>query len=100
MKYKVTALQDVRFLAHVRGTTPEQIDGKILSRPIETEQWISLKAGTSRRGLGMPVGVDPDLVPDAEPMSHHGVRIVLILLSADASPQEFFGLLRIEQQDD
>jgi hypothetical protein len=100
MKYKVTALQDVRFLAHVRGTTPDNIGGIVLHRPTESLQWLSLKAGHSRKDLGRVEGVDPSFVPDEEAISVRGVRSVHLKYDEASLPQEFFDLLRVELQDD
>jgi hypothetical protein len=100
MKYKVTALKDVRFLAYVGGAESEAIDGKILTRPTERLEWISLKAGQSRERLHMVVGVDPIFLPGEDSISLHGVRSVLLELPSSAEPRESFGLLRLEQQDD
>ena len=98
MEYKVTALRDVTIRAYVRGQTPQRLGDSVFMRPSEREEWISLRAGEVREGLGLVLGVAPRSAPDQTPVHIHGIAMVLPDegWSSDDLPKEFFGLFRLE----
>ena len=97
MEYKVTALHDVTIRAFVRHKTPERLGSVIVMRPSEREEWISLRAGDVRDGLGMVIGAHPSSVPGETPVHIHGVAMVFIESWSDKElPKEFWGLFRLE----
>lgn len=97
MTFKVTALRDVTFWGYVRSQSVEVIGGAVGVRPRESEQWISLRAGEVRGGLGLILGIAPQCLPRESAITVSGVRMVLLpSYSPDTLPREFFGLLRLE----
>jgi len=100
MTYKVTALKDVRFLTHLRRKKAVEIGGVIGMRPYETREWISLRRGESRDGLGLLMGIDPHFLPQEQGLTVEGESFVPLSGSLDILPKDFFGLLRIEAGTD
>jgi len=101
MEYKVTALKDVTIRAYVRSQTPVNRGGHILMKPEERQDWVSLRAGEVRDGLGLVIGVHPNCVPNQPPMHVRGVAMILTEgWSNDQLPKEFFGLYRLEVSKD
>jgi len=97
MTYKVTALKTVTIRAYVRGKTAVRIGGQIAMKPSERDEWIQLKAGEVRDGLGLVIGVHPSSLPDHVPTHIHGIATVLSEgWSPDDLPKEFNGLYRLE----
>jgi hypothetical protein len=97
MEYKVTALQDVTLRAYVRSKKPKDIGGHVVLAPTESQQWVSLRAGEVRDGLGLVVGVHPKCCPDERAVSLQGVSIVTGQgWSNSELPKEFYGLFRLE----
>ncbi len=88
MEYRVTALKDVTIRAYVR-----------LKPHGEREEWISMRAGEVREGLGMLLGVHPSSAP-GQPVVH--VRGIAMIMgdgwSPDQLPMDFLGLFRLEVQ--
>lgn len=99
MKYKVTALNDVTVLAYVRSEIIEHVGAAIGRRPAKRKEWVSLRAGEVREGLGMIVGVHPRSCPGTVPTHIDGLPIVMSPPWSNAGlPKEFFGLFRLEVQ--
>lgn len=97
MKYKVTALKDVIIRAYVRGSTPVRIGEHIAMKPSEREEWVSLRAGQVRDGLGLVLGVHPGSLPNEEPIHVEGIPMILgDGWSNEDLPKEFHGLFRLE----
>ena len=101
MEYKVTALHDVTIRAYVRFQTPVNRGGRILMKPGETQEWVSLRGGEVRDGLGLVIGVHPNCMPNQIPRYVKGVPMILTdTWSNDELPKEFFGLFRLEVSGD
>ena len=99
MEYKITALRDVTIRAFVRYQIPQQIGGQLVMRPSERQEWISLRAGEVKDGLGMVMGVHPQSVPTETPVHIAGVPMIQLEgWSNDELPKEFLGLFRLEAQ--
>ena len=97
MKYKVTALQDVTIRAYVRGETPIRLGNQVVMKPTEHEEWVSLRAGQFRDGLGLVIGVHPNSLPDESPTHVKGVPMIIGEgYSSEELPKEFHGLYRLE----
>jgi hypothetical protein len=97
MEYKVTALRDITIRAYVRSQTPVDYGGHIFMKPDERQEWVSLRAGEVRDGLGLVIGIHPSCIPDETPTHVTGVAMILTEgWSNDQLPKEFFGLYRLE----
>jgi len=99
MTYKVTALGDVTFRAYVRGQKLLVVGGAVGVRPVESEEWITLRAGESREGLGLVLGISPRSLPQQPVIHISGIPMVLMpSYSPQTLPKDFFGLLRLEAE--
>jgi len=100
MKYKVTALRDVTVRAFVPTQTPVRIGTQTVMKPSEQEEWISLRAGEVRDGVGLVLGVHPASLPNEIATHVQGVPMILTAGWSNADlPKEFFGLYRLECQE-
>ena len=68
-------------------------------RPTEGLEWISLRQGESETGLGLIRGIHPKCLPGETPYTVDGVQMVLLDVVNSNLPTEFFGLLKIETED-
>ena len=99
MEYKVTAIHKVTIRAYVRFKEPVRMGEHILMKaPSERQEWISLRAGEVRDGLGLVLGVSPSSLPDKTPT--HVMGVAMILLEGDSTTDLpkgiFLGLFRLE----
>jgi hypothetical protein len=95
--FKVIALKSVRFLANVRIQKPQRIGSDTVFVPGEKAEWIFLKEGDTKDGLGMVLGVEPRYAPNAT-KRREGALIYAELdqwFEGDL-PKDFFGVLRLE----
>ncbi len=97
MEYKVTALRDVTVRAYIRFQKPERIGDLLMMRPAEREEWVTLRQGEVRSGLGLVIGVHPRSCPAEMAIHVRGVPMVMSeSWSNEDLPKEFFGLFRLE----
>jgi len=100
MKYKITALKDVTIRAYVRGHTPVHLGNQVAMKPTEHEEWISLRAGEVREGLGLVLGVHPKSLPSEPPIHVEGIPMIIGSgWSNEELPKEFYGLYRLEMSE-
>ena len=98
MRYKVTATKNVVIRANVRGTRIERIGNNDVIRNNETQEWIKLKAGEVRDGLGFIWGIHPEYAP-GRPFGYSkfaGAEIVLPPDVEQGYPMDVYGLFRLE----
>ena len=102
MTYKVAALRNVTILANIRGQRRVNLGGQFAMIPSESKQWVTLRAGESLEGLGMPVGIHPASAPGEMPIHTPGLPAFVTMDQwSDATlPQEFLGLFRLEVESD
>ena len=81
--YKVTALQDVTIRACVS----------------EKPEWVNLQAGEVRHGLKTILGVHPNDAPEHRAIHAFGATFVVTDTHGLPLPTEFYGVLRVEQED-
>ena len=86
MPYKVTALKNVTIKAMVRTQVRENIGTDHIFRPSEREEWITLRAGEVRDGLGLVLETHPK----------HGLALAEQGFLDGDLPKEFGGLYRLE----
>lgn len=97
MSYRVTALANVTIRAYMPHQTPVRLGPSIVMKPGEREEWVTLRAGQVREGLGLVLGVHPNSLPEAEAWHINGVKMVLPESWSTADlPKDFFGLFRLE----
>jgi hypothetical protein len=97
MHYNVTAKRDIRLLARIRFERLVEGEGYQAMRPAERKEWIALRAGETRKGLGMPVGLDPECVPPEHRPGLGGPPSVQIdIPQAPGEVLDVWGLLLIE----
>jgi hypothetical protein len=95
MTFKVTAIRNVTIRAYVRFQEPVDLGGHIAMKPSERREWITLRAGEIRDGLGMVLGVSPEYLPNHQALRNPGEPPV-VFLEPQNLPAEHFGLFRLE----
>ena len=97
MSYKIIALRDVTVRAYVRTQAIKRLGTDVITHPSERQEWIALKAGETRTGLGLVVGIHPSCRPDEIPTHVNGVAMIIGdgWLDGDL-PKEFYGLFRLD----
>ena len=82
--YKVTALQDVTIRACV--------DDK--------PEWVNLHAGEVRHGVKTVLGVHPNDAPEHRAIHAFGATFVVTDTRGLPLPSEFYGVLRVEEEEE
>ena len=95
MTFKVTAIKDVTIRAYVRFQEPVDLGGCIAMKPSERREWVALRAGETRDGLGMVLGVSPEYLSNHQAMRTPGEPLV-VFLEPKNLPAEHFGLFLLE----
>jgi hypothetical protein len=99
MKFKITVHKNVKIRANIRGEKIERIGSNDVIRNSETQEWISLKAGEVRDGLGFVWGVSPEFAPErmAGYSKFANARIVPLPDVETGYPMDVFGLFTLEK---
>ena len=72
----------------------------VAMKPSEHEEWISLRAGEVRDGLGFVLGVHPSCLPHEMPSQVNGVTMIIVSGWSDADlPKDFYGMFRLESYE-
>ena len=98
MTYKVTALKNVTIRARIRGQRLVPVGNQYATIPSETEEWVTLRLGEARSGLGLVLGVHPSSAPGEQAISYNGGPQMVSAggWSNEELPKEFLGLFRLE----
>jgi len=92
MRSKYTAIKDVRIYANVVTQMKQVREGVVFpARPVNTKQWVEMRAGETREDISLILGIDPKLLPD-EKTELVGTNMWVVR----AERPTFHGFLKIE----